>query len=285
MKFSIVSKSVSNWHVQQLLEACAKHGIESEVHHLHNPNTIVDDIKNFGDVVLWRASKLDLKSERSAVGELLKDKYVINDAVLQRPYVAYKFVQQMVAANDKHVPHIATYRFHLLKELKAAIENNQLHYPFIAKPNYGAQGKGILLVKSAADLKQVRPVIGDMIFQNFIPNDGDWRIIVFDGQPLGVMKRIARKGHYLNNISQGGSSMLETDPEIVRQVSDIAVRMTKNIGYKLCGVDVIQDNTTGAFFFLEINSAPEWDGDNGFQAVTGVNVADVVVKQLKAKLG
>jgi glutathione synthase/RimK-type ligase-like ATP-grasp enzyme len=285
VKFSIVSKSISNWHVQQLLAACKKFGVDSEVHHLHSPNTIVEDVKKFGDVVLWRASKLDIRSERAVVGEILKDKYVINDAVLQRPYVAYKFVQQMVAEQDKHVPHIATYRFHLLKDLKLAIESKLLHYPFIAKPNYGAQGKGIVLVETDDQLKAIKPIITDMVFQNFIPNDGDWRIIVFDGKPLGVMKRIARKGHYLNNISQGGSSEHETDPVVVQTVSDIAVRMANNIGYKLCGVDVIQDNTTGAFFFLEINSAPEWDGDNGFQAVTGVNVAEVVVQEFKKRFG
>ncbi len=285
MKFSIVSKSISNWHVQQLIDACKKHNVEAQVHHLHNPNTIVADVEQFGDVVLWRASKLDIRSERAVVGEILKDKYVINDAVLQRPFVAYKFVQQMVAEHDKHVPHIATYRFHLLKELKAAIEANMLHYPFIAKPNYGAQGKGIVLVKSAIQLKEIKPIISDMVFQNFIPNDGDWRIIVFEGRALGVMKRIARKGHYLNNISQGGSSEHETDPEVVREVSNIAVRMANNIGYKLCGVDVIQDKSTGAFFFLEINSAPEWDGDNGFQAMTGVNVAEEVVVELKKRFG
>ena len=285
MKFSIVSKSISNWHVQQLLAACKKYNVESQVHHLHNPNTVVEDIKQFGDVVLWRASKLDIRSERAVVGEILKDKYVINDAVLQRPFVAYKFVQQMVAEHDKHVPHIDTYRFHLLKELKVAIDNNMLHYPFIAKPNYGAQGKGIVLVESDNQLKDIKPIISDMVFQNFIPNDGDWRIIVFEGRALGVMKRIARKGHYLNNISQGGSSEHETDPIVVQEVSDIAVRMANNIGYKLCGVDVIQDKTTGAFFFLEINSAPEWDGDNGFQAMTGINVAEEVVVELKKRFG
>ena len=84
--------------------------------------------------------------------------------------------------------------------------------------------------------------------QNFIPNDGDYRIVAFDYEPkLGIYRSSGGTDHR-NNTSLGGSaSIVEISPELAK-ATDI----------KFAGVDIITDKNTGENFVLEINRTPQF---------------------------
>lgn len=276
---SIITKKAGGWHNDQLMAAATRKGLTAEF-------VIFKDFEDFmsrqdmlAPVVLWRASNLDIKSERTVAGRiLLREHIVINRNIFTNPYITHKFTQQKLTQNRRIENAIPTYRFKTEEQVLAAVTDGILEYPFIAKPNLGAQGKGVALIRSAADLSLLDKTIDEHVFQRFIRNTGDWRVIMVGAKPLGVMKRIAQSGSHLNNISQGASSVLETDKAVLKKVIDIAVKASAVLGYQYCGVDVIRDEDTGEYYFLEVNSAPQWNGDQGFQAVTGVNVADEIME-------
>lgn len=273
MKLSIVSKTGDNSHVADIINACEKRGIEVNVVPFASPNNIKEDINKLGDVVYWRASYLDLSSERTAAGKLIKNKTVFNRAIFDQPYVAHKYYQQQIMGKYRNINTIATYRFKSKDKLKQAIKDDTLKYPFIAKPNYGARGKGVLLIGKEEELQEISSC-KDYVFQEYLQNTGDWRAIVLGGRVLGIMKRTCSDGGFLNNVSRGGQAALEKDEEVTRKVRDIALTSASVFGLTFCGVDVIKDESTGEYHFLEVNTALEW---KGFQSVTGIDVGGQLV--------
>ncbi|MBA3678917.1 ATP-grasp domain-containing protein, partial [Candidatus Saccharibacteria bacterium] len=274
MKISIVTKNADSGVITELLRAAQKNRIKAEPISIDSINDIQYINNKLGDIIIWRASGIDIKSERASLGVILQDKHVINQSIFTNAYITHKLYQQTLISYSTRINTIPTFRYKNIKELKASIEMGILEYPFISKPNYGSQGKGVVLIKNSAQLTELKGMYADYIFQNFIPNDGDWRIIVIGGHAIGVMKRTATAGSHLNNISQGGVATLEQDKRIVSKVTDIATTVASVFGLSFCGVDVIRNKDTGELFFLEVNTAPEWNGENGFQSVSKVNVAE-----------
>lgn len=278
MKLSIVSKTDNNSHIGDILNACKKRRIEANVVPFDSPNNLKENISKLGDVVYWRASYLDLSSERTAAGKLLKDRIVINRAIFDQPYVAHKYYQQQIMSKYRNINTITTLRFKSKSELKQAIEDHTLKYPFIVKPNYGARGKGVLLVNKEEELEEIYSC-KDYVFQEYLQNTGDWRAIVLGGRVLGIMKRTGSDGSFLNNVSRGGQAVIEKNEEVIRKVRDIALTSASVFDLTFCGVDVIKDESTNEFHFLEVNTALEW---KGFQSATGIDVSGQLVDFMQA---
>ncbi len=90
------------------------------------------------------------------------------------------------------------------------MEQGKLSFPFIKKPDLGARGEGVEVIGDSRQLDQLKnEEITGFVFQNFIENKGDYRVFVVGGKPIGVMKRIAQKGSFLNNVSRGGRAVKE----------------------------------------------------------------------------
>ncbi len=283
MKITVISQDKEAPHIDELIKAAKHQKVELNVVNFKNFTDLEKGANSLGDVIYWRASGLDIKTERAAAWAILQKKLVINEAVFKTPYVTHKFYQQKMVAAAGVERIIPTWRFRTADELLAAITKGVLKYPFIAKPDLGARGFGVALVKSSGDIASLVG-IKDYVFQNYIKNNGDWRVIVLGGRVLGVMKRIARKGSILNNVSQGGRTIKETDPAILQEVMRLATDATAVLKLAFCGVDIIRDETAGQFYFLEVNTAPEWLG--GFQPTLGIDVADEFVrfcKQMSAR--
>jgi len=274
LKLSIISKDQNASHVKAITKAAKLHNLKTEVVNFKSINEIKQETISLGDVIYWRTSSLDIKSERTASYLEFNNKLVINKSLFENPYITHKLYQQAVVDKISQVHAIPTYRFRNQKQLEQAVEQNLLNYPFIAKPNFSAHGVGVKLIKNSREMRSFRNY-KEYIFQNYISNHGDWRVLVMGGRVLGVMKRIARRGSILNNISRGASSKTETDPEILSQLVNIASSVSAAFNLNFCAVDIIRNDRTGKYYFLEINTAPEWLG--GFQATTGINVAKELV--------
>lgn len=285
---TVVSRNDAGWHVGEIGRAAKSRGVGFEFVNLDAKEPISEQLAKTGDVILWRASSLDHTSERPSVMPYIGDKVMVNDTLFVYPTAAYKFFQQSMLEGSpmckKHS--IPTYRAKTFELLRSLVDSGRLTYPFIAKPNKGSQGKGVELISDKTMLESLveKITLSDYIFQNFIKNDGDWRVIVMGGRPLGAMKRVASGGSHLNNISQGATAHLEQDQSVCSVIYDIAIKAASVFGLRFCGVDIIRDQSTGRFHILEINTAPQWDGDYGFQSMTGVDVANEFVDYALAML-
>ncbi|HEY0292694.1 MAG TPA: RimK family alpha-L-glutamate ligase [Hansschlegelia sp.] len=153
----------------------------------------------------------------------------------------------------------------------------------VLKPLFGAQGKGLIRVRSADDLPQPDDVAGVYYLQEFVASRGsraaggahDWRVFVLDGKPIGAM--IRRSDGWVTNIFQGATGEAAS---IDGEAASLAVRAAAAVGAAYAGVDLIEAED-GRFLVLEVNSMPAW---KGLTHATGVDVAAALAADVARRL-
>jgi tetrahydromethanopterin:alpha-L-glutamate ligase len=149
----------------------------------------------------------------------------------------------------------------------------------VVKPLFGAQGKGIRRIVSAADLPAAEHLAGVYYLQAFVapagPDYEDRRVLVSGGRVVAGMLRRSRR--WLTNIHQGAEPVA-APPDA--EADALALRAAAIVGADFAGVDIIRDRA-GRALVLEVNSMPAW---NGLQQVAEVDVAEAVVADLLAAL-
>jgi glutathione synthase/RimK-type ligase-like ATP-grasp enzyme len=132
-------------------------------------------------------------------------------------------------------------------------------YPIVIKSTSASRGNDNYIVNSVSDVGPVLAAARTKLFiaQSFVPNDGDYRIIVMGGKVRLVIERKAQGDSHLNNTSQGGSAQIvETSSLSAGMIRDAEV-IAEAIHRDITGVDMIIDNRTGDHFFLEVNNMPQ----------------------------
>lgn len=142
----------------------------------------------------------------------------------------------------------------------------------VQKPLFGAQGKGLRLISSLADLASPEEVNGVYYLQEFVPpaqaHHQDWRIFVCAGRVVAAM--IRHGASWITNIKQGARAKAAIASQ---ELADLALRAVSCVGADYAGVDIIQA-LDGRFYVLEVNSMPAW---NGLQRVTRTRISDQLV--------
>jgi RimK family alpha-L-glutamate ligase len=142
----------------------------------------------------------------------------------------------------------------------------------VQKPLFGAQGKGLRLIASPADLSSPDEVNGTYYLQEFVPaaqaHHQDWRLFVCAGTVIAAMIRHGTS--WITNIKQGARAKAAIASQ---ELIDLAVRSAGCVGADYAGVDIIQA-PDGRFLVLEVNSMPAW---NGLQRVSRLRISDHVV--------
>ena len=141
-------------------------------------------------------------------------------------------------------------------------------FPFIAKAVAASRGNDNHLITNYEQLDQVIHAEYDpqmyFIVQEFIPNDGDYRILVMGGEVTRVIHRKAAGDSHLNNTSQGGTATLIEPSTLPQKVIDDSIALAKLLRREVTGVDMVCHKETGEYYFLEANNMP--------QLATGSNV-------------
>lgn len=146
----------------------------------------------------------------------------------------------------------------------------------VAKPLFGAQGRGLRLVRGPGDLPDPEAVSGVYYLQRFVPTPAthpfrDFRLLVCAGEVVAAMSR--RADDWITNIRRGGTpEPLEPD----RDLADLALRAAEAVGARYAGVDLIRD-PDGRALVIEVNSMPGW---RGLQSVTERAIAASVARAL-----
>lgn len=127
-----------------------------------------------------------------------------------------------------------------------------IDYPVIVKSIVGSNGQLNFLVNSKDELHNAVPKVeGKVLLQEFIENDGDYRVSIIYGQPAITYKRIRSKSSksHLNNVGMGASRKIVDE----KDVEDLAVRAARALKREFCGVDIVRAKISGELYLLECN--------------------------------
>ena len=173
-------------------------------------------------------------------------------------------LSQMFKLSSVGVPIPATlfcrHKLRLLRLLRTKYASD-MHFPLIAKATGGTRGSENFLVKTPEELYDImKNRHRHFLIQEFIPNEGDYRVLVMNGQVKGLIKRQAGGDSHLNNTSKGGSAAWLPTSELSEVCRADAVYAAVALFRDFAGVDVIIDKQTGKHYVLEVNRAPQVEG-------------------------
>lgn len=285
MKVTIICRNPKSWYYNELKRACSKLGINSEIVDISSVNELENLTQQMGEIIIWRSVSLKDNFNIAIAKELLSlyssenKAILINDLALH-PLIRSKLYQQKLIAQrlTPDFQAIPTYHFTNNDELIEHIQKGILKYPFIQKPIFGSKGKGIKLINNQEELQHALSGVDitKVIYQNFIPQEGDYRALVLGGRLIGLIYRKRTTSSFLNNVNQGAVPIRITDPQTIEKVGKIALHIASIMNLRFVGVDIIQDSTTGIMYVLEANSIPGW---KGFQnEYPEINVAEEIIK-------
>ncbi len=168
-----------------------------------------------------------------------------------------------------------------LETLKAFKEK---HHDIILKPLYGNGGAGVFRLgpddRNLGSLHELFTGINNepLIAQKFLPDvsNGDKRVILVDGEPVGAINRVPKKGEVRSNMHVGGRpekiGLTERDLEICARIGPLL----REKGQIFVGIDVIGD------YLTEINvTSPT--GIQELERFDGTNIAEKIWQAIEGR--
>lgn len=128
----------------------------------------------------------------------------------------------------------------------AILNFQKIHKDIVLKPLYGKGGEGIIRLQNSKDIfikieKFIKDQEEPIMVQPFLSEveNGDKRIILLNGEPVGCLNRIPAKGEFRSNLGVGGipqlSELTQSDMRICKAIKPILQEM--NLVF--VGIDVI----------------------------------------------
>ena len=158
------------------------------------------------------------------------------------------------------------------------------HKDIILKPLYGNGGAGVFrLDEGDRNLSSLHELFTGfsrepLIVQKFLPDvsNGDKRVILVNGEPVGAINRVPAKGETRSNMHVGGRpekvGLTDRDREICAKIGPLL----RKKGQIFVGIDVIGD------YLTEINvTSPT--GIQELERFDGINVAEKIWQVIEAK--
>ncbi len=147
--------------------------------------------------------------------------------------------------------------------------------PVILKPQFGSQGRGIILAESIGTVNSYLETLWgleqNILIQQYISESKgrDIRAFVINDEVVSSMRRIARKDDFRSNIHRGG---VGEKMELPKYLKNIAVRAAKILELDIAGVDIFE--TSNGPLIVEVNSSP---GFEELEKISGVNIGEMIV--------
>ena len=170
------------------------------------------------------------------------------------------------------------------KEIRAFFERHERD--IVIKPLFGNGGAGVFRIRDSAEniaslIELFQQVSRDpLMAQAFVPDvrNGDKRVILVDGEPVGAINRVPAEGEVRANMHVGGvaveSNLTERDLEICRIIGP----ELKRRGLIFVGIDVIGD------YLTEINvTSPT--GIQELRRFSGVDVSALLADWVEDRAG
>jgi glutathione synthase len=172
----------------------------------------------------------------------------------------------------------------IARDLETIKTFKEKHGDIILKPLYGNGGAGVFRLdqndRNLASLHEVFTGFSrePLIVQKFLPDvsNGDKRVILVDGEPIGAINRVPAKGETRSNMHVGGRpekvGLTERDREICAAIGPLL----REKGQIFVGIDVIGD------YLTEINvTSPT--GIQELERFDGFNAAEKIWEAIEAR--
>lgn len=143
-------------------------------------------------------------------------------------------------------------------KLAELVQKLGVEYPLIVKSITANRGNDNFLVSDEKSLTDTLESSDKaLIVQGYIPNNGDYRVIVMgDHVPLIIHRKSTSNSH-LHNTSKGAEATLVELGALPAKMLQDCIAISKLIGREITGVDMIIDENTGQHYLLEINNIPQ----------------------------
>jgi glutathione synthase len=246
--------------------------------------------KNWYEVTASRTVFLDdmdavlMRTDPPVDSQYLRATYIL-DHVDTRRTLLINSPAGLRNANEK----LFTLRFpHLIPETLVSAERAEILATVkdwalaVLKPTDAMAGRGVLLMRAEdvnlGSLVDTATALGkqQIILQRYVPEnaEGDRRIIVLGGEPVGAIRRVAGPGEFRCNMAAGASVRADGVTEIDQKIcADIAPELAR-LGIELAGIDVIGDR------LIEVNiTSPT--GVREIDALNGTRLAHQIINHLE----
>lgn len=216
------------------------------------------------------------------------DEYLLTEGPLRRFKSIMTWQLQEAGVNYPKSSYIES-----ISDLKNELLNWE--YPVIVKLSQGGRhGMGTFWIREKEDIEKlshvlesrrekakekgekVLPIRGFLI-QEYIRNDGDYRVMTVGYKCIGGFKRQVKEEKLILNKSKGNSVALK---ELPGDVVDVAERAAKVLGVEVAGTDLVRDSKTGKVYIVEVNEAPQF---KVFERRTKVNAARKILEYCAIK--
>ena len=203
-----------------------------------------------------------------------------NTLVVNDPFWVRNYPEKLLVLTfpDLTPPTTIAHDLETIKAFKAK------HGDVILKPLYGNGGAGVFRLdqndRNLASLHEVFTGFSrePLIVQKFLPDvsNGDKRVILVDGEPIGAINRVPAKGETRSNMHVGGRpekvGLTERDLEICAAIGPLL----REKGQIFVGIDVIGD------YLTEINvTSPT--GIQELERFDGINAAEKIWQAIEAR--
>jgi len=171
------------------------------------------------------------------------------------------------------------------REVRDILAFRATHKDIIIKPLYGHGGAGVFRLKpDDSNMDSLLEVFftrsrEPVMVQAFLPavSEGDKRIMLVDGEPVGAINRRPQAGQVRSNLVVGGTAEKSDLSDADRRICEIIGPELKRRGLVLTGIDVIGGRLT------EVNvTSPT--GVQAIKALSGIDTAAIFWDVVQQKL-
>lgn len=219
------------------------------------------DIANF-DFVYFKATARYM-DVAAATAQYIKKRGIpfVDRAITQYPASSKLYQYVLLTDNDVAVPNSL---FMLRSQLEGAYGKfvEYLGSPFVLKDIHASKGALNFLIRNEGDYhaacEEIERESGQVIGQQFIDNDGDYRVLVFGAKiPLVIHRVRTSDATHLNNTSSGARATLVPPADLPTKVQFISIMGAKVMDREIAGVDMVQDLRTKKWYCFEVNDGPQ----------------------------
>jgi len=155
------------------------------------------------------------------------------------------------------------------------------NFPVIVKLSQGGRhGMGTFWIREYEDLNKLKEILEKrkislsrgFLVQEYIENDGDYRVMTVGYKCIGGFKRQAKEEKLILNKSQGNSVGLS---EVPREVAKTAEAAARALQVEVAGTDLVVSKKTGKVYIIEVNEAPQF---KVFEKRTKVNAPKKILE-------
>lgn len=142
----------------------------------------------------------------------------------------------------------------------------KLGLPFVLKDIAAERGESNYLIRDKAEFDKVAAEAAEkrayFVGQQYIENEGDYRIIVFGKEiEMAIHRRSSDASTHINNTSSGGTATFVDTADLPAAMQAIALKAALALNRQVAGVDILQSSERDdRWYVLEVNNSPQLAG-------------------------